>query len=101
MKHVAEGLAYLHENAIAHGAVNDTAIFVDSAGRAYLSDFSQAHFDGSEFTSAAHTQSVAWLAPENLEALRNDVCLPPGEGADVYAFGCLAFKVKCLLLWEE
>lgn len=103
MGDVAEGLAYLHGLGIIHGGVKDQVILVDDSGRACLSDFSQGYREGSQFTSAPYTESMAasllnivWKAPELLDGLMKDRPVAPTQATDMYAFGCLVYKVSTL-----
>lgn len=90
----------MHGLNIIHGGVKDRVVLVDDSGRAYLSDFSQAYTEGTQFTSMPYIQNracslenIVWQAPELLEGILSDGPMAPSKASDLYALGCLAYKV--------
>ncbi|THH32590.1 hypothetical protein EUX98_g1593 [Antrodiella citrinella] len=89
MAEIVSGLAYLHEEGIAHGDVN---ILIDDSYHVHLADFGLAVFaDGaSNNYGSMRGGALRWLSPElidpeelGLESSR------PTYASDIYSFACL------------
>lgn len=109
------GLQYLHEQSIAHGDLKDVStqgspnqrwlthfkqnVLVNSSLDAVLCDYGLSELnnenDSSGFTTNQNLMSVRFASPELLDGSSRNLA------SDVWAWGCLFFKVNHLILPPE
>jgi len=84
LRHVAQGLTFLHHHPIVHGDVKAANVLVDSQFRGKVTDFG---LTAKRYASAGPCGTPFWMAPELLRGGRNS------PQSDVYAFGITIFEV--------
>ncbi|KAF5340628.1 hypothetical protein D9611_007385 [Ephemerocybe angulata] len=99
IRDIVQGLRFLHDVGIVHGDINPDNILVDASGHALLGSFGHARLlsdgpvDISKCCPRRPVGAVAYQPPEYLEAVLKDTLLIPSIAADIYSFGCLAYKL--------
>jgi len=85
---LADGLAYIHQQGVAHRDVKPSNVLLDAEGTAYLSDFGVAQMVDASHLSASDGMlgSAAYLAPEQV------LGQPVGPASDVYALGLVLLE---------
>jgi len=83
LRHVAQGLSFLHHHPIVHGDVKAANVLVDAQFRGKVSDFGLA---AKKFAASGPCGTPFWMAPELLNGDANSV------QSDVYAFGITLFE---------
>jgi serine/threonine protein kinase len=90
LRPLAEVIDYAHSRGIIHRDIKPANILIDDEGKPVLADFglAKALDDTSVTLSSDYLGTPLYLAPEQATA-----GLSVGPPADVYAFGCVAFKL--------
>jgi len=83
---VAEGLVYLHSQAIIHGGLKASNILIDGNYRARITDFALASI-AAEVQTGSRPPPMRWSAPEVLEGELKE------PGADIYSFACTILEI--------
>jgi serine/threonine protein kinase/predicted Zn-dependent protease len=92
---LAEALAHAHERGVLHRDVKPSNILVTSDGLPLLLDFNlawESRLDDPNLEPAALGGTLAYMAPEHLEALADGVTGTVDPRADVYALGVVLYE---------
>lgn len=98
MKHIAEGLKYLHKHPIVHGDLTPSNVLIDDDEKAVLTDFGLSIILGG-FTNLSVTNTdakigtLAWAAPELCPDPPDSKAPNPSTQSDVYSFACLMYLI--------
>lgn len=90
---LADGLAHAHEHGIVHRDLKPANILLTDEGQPMLLDFNLAH--DTKMTSLTVAQiggTLPYMAPEQLEAFRNDTCTLNYNG-DLYSLGVILYEL--------
>ncbi|KXN82812.1 Serine/threonine-protein kinase HT1 [Leucoagaricus sp. SymC.cos] len=82
---VADGLNYMHQLNIVHGALNPRTVLISNEGRALITDL-----DTSSNEDLNNAPLIRYLAPESSS---EDNSRRPTKAADIWSFACLAHEV--------
>jgi serine/threonine protein kinase len=88
---LAEALAYAHQQGVLHRDIKPANILLNRYGRPYLADFNV-----SQITDDGHRGvggTLAYMAPEHIEAFVDGEQTAPGAQADVYSLGIVLFQL--------
>ncbi|KIP07947.1 hypothetical protein PHLGIDRAFT_40784, partial [Phlebiopsis gigantea 11061_1 CR5-6] len=96
MVDIAQGMAYLHSEGLAHGDLRGANILVDDDGNARLTDFGLAVFvhGHSKNYASMRTGSLQWEAPEMINASGEAMTTRPTFATDVYSFSHVCIEVR-------
>ncbi|CAM9606844.1 unnamed protein product, partial [Hapterophycus canaliculatus] len=94
---ICAGMAFLHGKKTVHGDLKSANVLLDGAGRAKIGDFGTSRWSPHTVSTGLATytaktsqnthMSLAWSAPEVLDATRSTYA------SDVYSFGIVAWEV--------
>lgn len=86
---IAQGLAFLHSQKIAHRDLNNRHVLLNRYNQAKLSGFGATkwHTDSLATVKQQQSQAIAYFSPEILQNNQTDL-----QAADIYSFG--------LMIWE-
>ncbi|TCD61785.1 hypothetical protein EIP91_007939 [Steccherinum ochraceum] len=96
LQHMASGLAYLHEEGVAHGDLRGVNVLLDSNWNAQLADFGLAVFaDGvSHNYGSLRGGAARWLSPELLDPEQFGLeSSRPTYASDVYSYACVCIEL--------
>jgi serine/threonine protein kinase len=94
-RRLAEALAHAHAQGVLHRDIKPANVLLNPYGRPLLADFNlaqaQADLRGSEEESFGGT--LAYMAPEHLDAFNRETAAPVDERADIYALGVVLYEL--------
>ncbi|TEB30398.1 kinase-like protein, partial [Coprinellus micaceus] len=100
VKDIVSALVYLHTEGVVHGDLRGANILVDAAGRACVASFGfsclpspTSQIQQGPGESIISSDTVAWRAPELLEAAIANASARPTMASDIYSFGCLIYEM--------
>ncbi|KIJ52448.1 hypothetical protein M422DRAFT_243231 [Sphaerobolus stellatus SS14] len=85
---VAEGLRYLHQEAIVHGDLRARNVLVSDSGIPYLCDFGLSRVLHEQYglTTSQPVGSIRWMAPERFK-------VKASKASDVWAYGMTLLEI--------
>ena len=84
---IALALSYVHSQGVIHRDVKPGNVFMTESGEAMLGDFGLARVAAGTQTSISVKGTPEYMAPEQITAANST------SASDMYAFGCLAFRL--------
>ncbi|HZU37802.1 MAG TPA: serine/threonine-protein kinase [Gemmataceae bacterium] len=92
---LAEAVAYAHSQGVLHRDIKPANILLNRYGRPFLADFNVA-FDPRRVEGSRHDAlggTLAYMAPEHLEAWSNPKSVTVDHRADLYSLGVVLFEL--------
>ncbi len=94
-RRLAEALAHAHVQGVLHRDIKPANVLLTPYGRPLLADFNLAQspvaLRGSE--EEAFGGTLAYMAPEHLDAFNRETAAPVDERADIYALGVVLYEL--------